>query len=525
LHHHSNSVGKRCTFDKREWLIPIYIDQHRELVLMKSVQCGITDLLIVTTFAEMMRGHFVIFAQPTDADRDDVVHNRIDLSVEKSRFFRKHRGRVDNVGIKRYFGGGVLVVSTRSKTAFTGTPAQCVIIDELPKCDLDNIELARDRTAASRLVTGEEPRHIQVGNPTVKEEDIHAEYLLSSKQVYMFKCGACNQWQDLDWYKNVIRETDNNKHELIDRDWHEGLSRDIQYHCWKCNAIMDISCLKKLWVAEFPTSRVAGYHIGQLFTGQFYVRELYRDFLRAGSNPTKMQVFSNSRLGLPYGGSGVHLTSDDLRNCIDDYNIPLRPDSGTRTIGAADVGGQLHAGVDQLIKGRRKALWRGTVPDWDGLKNIFYMYNVKHAVIDARPELHEARNFQKNFKQFGVWLCEYVKADRVNTGQIREVERYDPGCKGRPTRYVQVNRTESCDDMVASIKDGFVVLPRNIMSIDAGQYAKQMKAPNRLYDEKKKQYVWTENGKDDHYFHVEVYLQVGARRKNFLSEPARIITL
>jgi phage terminase large subunit GpA-like protein len=497
---------------------------------MKSVQCGISEFLIIVTFCEMMRGHFVIYSFPTDDDCKDVVHNRIDYAVDRVPIYRKGRGRVDNVGIKRFWGGGMLAVSTMRKTAFVGTPAQCMIIDEKDRCNMENLEYADDRTAATRLTMQTEPRKITVSNPSVAGSGIHADFEFSNQQRWSYKCSGCGEWQDLNWFRNVVNETAPGKYELIDKSWSPDGSDDIKCLCWRCGKPIDRIKNKAEWIAQFPSVNISGYHISQLFTFQFTIRELWDAFNAALKNTMKMQIFYNSKLGLPFSGSGVKLSDEDIRRCIDDdYTAPQESEW---TVAGVDVGTFLNVAIDEMFNGMRKAVFRGSVSDWDELKNLLHRFNSRCTVIDAAPELHAAREFQKHNKRYGVILCEYTSNDSAATAEPVITERYNPGMGNYPNKYSKVDRTSICDEMVEWIRDGRVIYPANIMTADKGNWIKQMKAPTRVYIERKladkrmsRRYVWTENGQPDHAFHTEVYAHIAGKIKNFRRSSVSIMRI
>jgi hypothetical protein len=525
IRHHRNTLGHRCTFNKRKWLVPIYLDKSKEIIVMKSVQCGLSTYAHVRIMSEVIKGHMVIMAFPNDADRNEFVQTVFDPIVKRVPLYNAGAGKTDSVGIKKFFNGGIKFVSSNRETAFFSTAAQCVIVDEVDKCNLKNLEFTKDRTSATKILIDDEPLHIRLGNPTITGVGIHALYMNSDQKVYMFKCAHCNEWQPLDWFTNVITQVGYREYELLDKEWDYDSKRDIRLLCSKCKREIDRKNDVQQWVSKLNYKGVSGYHVSQLFTNQFSIRELYDDFMAALGDHTKMQVFYNSKLGLPYSGSDVKIDRQDVLNCADDY---FMPQSSSASCAGVDVGNVFNVAIDELPDGvRRRAVFRGKVNDWDELKNLFLRFNVRHAVIDSRPEMHEARKFAREFKQFHIYLCEYVNVDRVSTGIYNETERFEPGDRGVPTRYVQVNRTEACDSMVASIRQGIVIYPKNILTIDNEDWIAQMEAPTRILEETNsgKRYIWTENGADDHYFHAEVYSHLACTMKRFKFNSLSITAL
>jgi hypothetical protein len=516
-HQHRNTLGQQCTFKKRRWLIPIYVDQAFQQVFMKSVQCGISTYLFVKTIKAMMDNKQVIYAVPNDEDRNELVLNVFNPVVDSVPLYKRNNNGVNNVGIKKFFGGGVKFVSSRRPTAFFSTPAQVVIIDEMDKCHMHNLKFSKDRTASTRILLDEDPVHIWVSNPTHTKHGIHSKFLLSDQKYYNFKCGHCGEWQDLDFFTNVVRMIDEYKFELVDTKYSTDAVRDVHCLCRKCGGIIDRHNDIQDWVKKRPSiTDVSGYQISQLFTEQFLIREIVREFeLALNGDETDRQVFWNSKLGLPYSGAGAHISEDDIRECIvDDYTMPKKSEY---TVAGLDTGIYLQLAIDELVDGtRRRAVFRDKLTNWDDIKNICHRFNVRCMVIDAQGDIHAPREFARNFKQYGVWLCEYIPADRVSAGEWKPVERYDGG--GRRTKFVQVNRTESIDSMVASIQGGIVIYPKNIIHAQKGEFVEHMTAPKRISivsKDGRKRFIWDEDGQPDHAFHAENYVHLAARMKKF----------
>jgi len=477
---------------------------------------------------EMMQGHFVIHATPTEGDRNEFVHNVFDPVVNMVPLYRRNKGGVNNVGIKKFFGnGGVKFAASQAPTAFFSTPAQVVIIDEMDKCNMKNLKFSKSRTAATRILLAEESKHIWVSNPSYKDQGIDGKFKLSDQKYYQFKCQHCGEWQDLDFFTNVVRMIDEYNFELIDTKYKTDDVRDVHCLCRKCGGIIDREESTQEWVKKRPDIiDVSGYQISQLFTQQFYIRELVADFEAAlNGDETDRQVFWNTKLGLPYSGAGTNISEDDIRECIvDDYTMPK---TSEYTVGGLDTGIYLQLAIDELVDGtRRKAVFRDKLSSWDDVKNVCHRYNVRCMVIDAQGDIHALRDFQRNFKQYGVWLCEYIKAEHVSTGEWNQVERYDGG--GRRSKFVQINRTESIDNMVASIQQGIVIYPKQILHAQKGEWLDHMMAPKRKRVDRKDggvRYIWDEDGKPDHAFHAENYVHIAARMRKFRAGSMSIMAV
>jgi len=511
-------------------MLPIYLDQSPKIAIIKSVQCGISEYLVVVSMAEMMRGHKVLYILPTDTDRNNFIFERIDGAVKQVPLYEQGAGRIDNVGMKQFWGGGIKSVGSNRLGNFKSFACQCVIIDELDECNTKHLAFTEDRTAATRILLGRDPRVIRVSNPTTAGRGIDAEFKAGDMKRYFFKCDHCGEWQHLTWFEHIIEKTGVYEYRVRDESWDPRSDKDVGIPCQKCGHLIDRENSKQEWIAEHPENDYSTYHISQLFTYQFPIRSLLTRYDESIYDQSKMQNFYNSYLGLPYSGDGDQLTDDDFDGCvIDDYTLPK---TASRTVAGVDVGRLLNVSIDTIESGCRRMAYRGTVPSFEELARLLRRYKPRRTVIDARPELHKARDFQNDHKDLNVWLCEYVPTDNASRGELKEVERYDPGMGSRPTKVVQVNRTESLDAMVADIHQGLFICPKNWRQIDGGKYRAQMQASTRKLVEKVNQsgmvtsaYVWTEDNLDDHYFHSDNYSHIAARMINFSTGLARVTRL
>ena len=491
MNHHRSTHNKPLDLASQYFFqVPILKDDSQYIVVMKSVQVTISETLIIKMFDKLRRGWAVIYSLPIESLRNTFVANRIDTAIDNVPLYRagmdQATGRSDQVGMKHLWGGVIKFVGSNSKLSFLEFPADILIIDEKDRSDIDNLKMAPDRLDAS------EHKYIwEVGNPTHSKFGIHKSYLESDKKQWHIKCDACNEWQPLDFFKNVVRRIDETRYELIDK-WIPDEDRDINVYCRHCLAPIN-RLMPGEYVAEYPERSISGYHISQLFSPTKTIRELWEMFIEAQTNPTIMQVFHNSRLGLPYEGVGDYLTAALLESkCMKDYLMPSTSDS---SIMGMDVGGKLHIRISEILEdNKRRAVYIGSVNSFDEAATLIMRYNVNTCVVDAKPEIHKVREFQEKFPHI-VWLCDYT-SEKVDFWNVNDTEKI-----------IKVDRTASIDGMISEILKGDDYLPKDFRTLDRGDYISHMEAPKRKLDSKSKslRYVWDEEGKPDHYFHASNY--------------------
>jgi len=509
LYHHRNTLGEPMMFARpgRRWAIPLYKDKAHTIIVMKSVQCGVTEWLIVKMAASVWQGKSILYALPTQDIRNDFVNNRIDPLFSDVEFYARMSTRTDNTGLKKFkTGGGVKFVGSQTRTVFREYPAQIFIADEYDICDMSNINYGMDRLAAAKALTGVEPYVYFVSNPSVAGFGIAEKFDQSDKKYWHVKCPHCNEWQTIDWFKNIVRQTDDNTFSLRDLTHNpsNGSGGEPCAFCRFCNKQID-RLSRGEWVAEYPDRDVSGYQISSLFTDQLTITWLWDYFTQGLRNATVMQQFWNSYLGLPYSGEGDKITYDVLAACSGNYKMPA---TAKATVAGIDVGKVFHLVVSSLQSGKIRDEYIGTCPDVPDLLKKLKQYGVNRYIIDAGPELHTAKAIIK--KHPGGFLCRY------NTSESPKGQKID-----LKERVITPNRTESIDKMVAAYMDKLIMIPASWHTISNGDYASQMMAPTRILDDKRRPpvFVWDEGSQADHFFHASNYRYMAAEMMGFSSRP------
>lgn len=503
-HHRESRRGDGLEFHNRPWIIPIYKDDARQIVVMKPSQIGVSEWIYVSIFNLARQGYGGMDVFPRDVDAWKVVPDRIDRLIARADFYRENcsqnRKDIDTKGQKTLFGVNWYFVGANSESNFYTVPVDVLVIDEFDKCNQRNLVFAYDRIESSK-----DPHLYIVGNPTIAGAGIHQVFTKKSdKKQWFIRCEHCGERQSLDWFKNVVqRDDDGWKTRDGNLSYEQVMASDqeIACLCQKCGKPIDRLGAGE-WVAEFPGRDASGYHCSKLFgdprsaalSGRPQVAALFLGFIDAQANPDKLQRFYNNVLGIPYEHEGTKLTQDILASCSDqNYTMPQK---ATGTYAGVDLGSTLHTHISRIVKGKRQKVFIGRVPSYSELDSVFKRFGVTRAVLDAGGDIHAPREFQKEHKY--CYLCYYNKSD-----QVKKPYDVDP-----VKRIVRSNRTESLDAMFASYVNGDVILPGNWQGLDGGDYVSQMLAPVRVYEKKSDGSVvprWEQGALDDHHFHADNY--------------------
>lgn len=500
--HHVTEHGKKIDLAGRPYLLPFYEKAHEELdrISMKSVQVGITEELISEVLYWAEEGLSVLYVLPTRDIRGDFVKNRIDktarLSSHHSGQFRFSVGGSDAVGLKHYGRGTLKFVGSNTPNEFLEYPADVLVIDENDRCNAENVAMAEDRISAS----AHKIRRV-VGNPTGEQVGISKLFWEESTAAFWtIPCSECRFRQHIDWFANVVEETEEDVFILRDREWQPGSFTDIRPICISCQRPFDRLALGE-YVATYPSRSRVGRHLDKLFIPTNTLAELWEKFLLALLDPVKRQVFHNNYLGYGYTPKGARPDDTLLNAARREYHLPS---SGKKCTMGVDVGNRfLHVRIsDHPAPGVRRMVYSGTIPMSDGMTNLdplMVQYGVDCAAVDWQPETSAAKAFRKRWPG-RVYLVRYPTGEKIT--EIKK-DAEDP-------LLLIVDRTQSLDDTMQDLVRGFNWLPAEAAGLDGGAYYMQMKSSVRVYDHIHGVARW-ENTGPDHYRHADNYDKVAYR--------------
>ena len=494
---HRTHKNKILTFSDHLYLVDLYRDTSRRIVVRKSTQCGVSEWLVLLSIFKAIQGRGVFYVMPTDQIKNRFVKNRFDRVIEYVRYYKEmiHGGSMskfsESTSLKHIGKGSIAFIGSNSSAGFTEFPADDVIIDEYDECDQDNLSMAPERQSAS-----DDPKNVDCGNPTIEGYGIDYQYSRSDKKQWFIKCPHCNEQVSLDFFVHIVKEIQdkdkNTRYLILDQTWKRGMKRDIYPICHKCGKPLDRHSAGE-WVKQDSYSDTSGYYISKLFSSKISIIDILDRFQEGLKDDSKKQRFYNGDLGLAYTASGAKITSDMLNKCIANYNMPDR--STAPTIMGIDVGNLLHVRISNIMPdGKVKAAFIGTVRDEKDVSALHRLYNVRAGCIDALPE---QRLSKKICGLPGMFRVFYGKAKK-DTIDLRN-------------RVITVDRTASLDAVKEMILMQNLILPQNAGKLlpltkeGISEYYFQMCASTRVFDDKSKSYKWVEGSLPDHYFHAENY--------------------
>ncbi len=157
----------------------------------------------------------------------------------------------------------------------------------------------------------------------------------------------------------------------------------------------------------------------------------------------------------------------------------------------------MHLHIEKVVKGKRRKIFTGTVPDWHELSMMVKRFGMTGGVIDAEPEHHAALEWVQSHP--GWFVCYYNIPD---TGDEEMKIDY-------VSQTIRVKRTASLDESMQWYIDKKMELPRDYKNQDGGDYVQMMCASTRVQEEApsgKVKFVWTKS--EDHHQHADNYARI-----------------
>lgn len=488
MFHHRTHKNKHLDFTF-PWAVDVYLDEHPFQVFIKSTQNGISEYKLCREITEAMDGRNVFSVEPNDQIVQRYVHERFDKTVAFTpRYKEALRSGTDNVHLKQIGPGTISYVASGSASQFTEFAADTVCIDELDRCDQDNVVMAKER-----LSNSDSPRYCYISNPTIVGFGIDEMFASTDQMHWHVKCD-CGAVTHPDFFKHVVREVEEKQYMVIDPNW-KGDGYDARMICDKCGRAWS-KTQPGLWIPMNPGALRRGRHLSKLFTARTTIGELIHNFIEAETDDTKMTRFYNADLGLAYTAPGAKITEEMLDECVTDQPAGARPTDGVCVAGI-DVGTYFHVTIGHLSPGGSGIFLvdAQAVRTPEEVIDLLRRYRVRCYVIDAMPETRIAKQIVARIP--GGFLCTFARTK-------------DDVVKG--TR-ITTDRTQSLDNVKAAVLTGALKLPANARSIP--DYYAHMVASTRVYDEDAYQgeggYFWVEGSRADHYFLATAYMMMAGR--------------
>ena len=467
---------------------------HPDQVSIKGSQMGWTEASVLKTLHGMIHKRYpkgVLYLFPTGDDVSDFSKARFTPLIESNAdLIGNWVEDTDSIQIKRIHGAMLYLRGARATKSIEGlmktssklksVPVDRVVYDERDEMDTDMVEMASERMAHSSV-----KETFALSTPTIPDYGVDRDYKASDQRKWFIRCQACGHDTCLEEEFPACLKRD--------------LSGRVYRACVKCGK--EIHPSGGRWVATVPSCKDrVGWYISQLNSVYVDPGKILSQYERIGEiGAGEKQIFYNSKLARAFVDGQNKLQPQDF------YRLtgvaPMMAFSPGPCAMGVDVGSVLHCVVGLKIRHNcYRIVHVGRYKEWNDLHEVAKRYGVMSAVIDMKPELHKAREFQKA-EPYEIFLCDYQE-------QQKGAPHYDLS-KG----IVSVNRTEILDQTHAmATVPGRLELPS--MSSEIEQFITECCASVKVMVENssgEKVSRYKEVGAD-HYRHTLGYFRLAANR-------------
>ncbi len=306
--------------------------QINQVVVMASSQVGKTEVgLNMIGYYSHQEPSAIMYLLPTDDVAKKFSESRVKTTIDStpelvSLFSNKSRNAANANDFKSFPGGFLTIHGANTPNNLASFPIRILIQDEIDRFprilhgEGDPIQLARQRT-----VTYSNAKELLISTPTIKKTSrIYEAYQSTDQREYFVNCPDCNhefifEWEHVKWKVDEHGNLINNS---------------IHIECPACffhiseRHRRDMIKLGK-WRPTKPHKTIPGFHISTLYSTMIRFNGLVKEFitaqewLDATNDPTKMQVFYNLKLGLPFDAVLADLDPELLMRRRERYNCEL----------------------------------------------------------------------------------------------------------------------------------------------------------------------------------------------------------
>lgn len=493
------------SFKYHPWCKEVHDSSASFNTIMKAAQMGLTEVAInVAFFTVDIKKRDVLYVLPTALNASDFSKSRFNTALLHSEYLKSLFTDTNTVGLKQAGGVNLYIRGSRGDSNLKSIPVSVLVLDEADEMDQRAIWLALER------LSGQLHKYVfSLSTPTIPQFGIHKLYLQGTQEHFYFKCPRCG------------RST-----ELIFPDCLEVCGEsitdpDVRRSFLKCK-----ECKREIKHEEKPTFLADAFweptvHVDEDHRS-FYVNQMYSytvtpadlalAYFRGVGDEAAMVEFFNSKQGLPYIPDGGQVTDGEIEHAIRNYfKEKQRPNIGTNRLIVMGVDqGKMNNvvvlefllagnGIDLNASAHARLLWEGKLPgdDFKTLDPLMREWQVRACVIDADPQINDARRFARRFPGY-VYLCRYR---RGVTGKEVQMAEEDGGAP-----IVTVDRTNWLDASMGRFHSDRLHLPADT-SLEFKDHIKALVRTYEKDDQGNSKAVYLSTG-PDHFAHALNYAEI-----------------
>lgn len=453
-----------------------------------------------------------IYALPTASDAAKLTTTKINPLIYGSpRLKALIDKEVDSNELKKFGESNFLFTrGSKSETAALSISADCLVVDELDRCDENVVKQFRSRLQASELGIIK-----QFSTPTLAGIGISREAESSRRYRSMATCSKCgHKW--LPSYELDMRvpgftgELDTlDKHNIINTRWQEA-----HWCCPKCNRDPKLTRKSLEWVCENPEQN---YEAVTYFVNPITCIEVLKApyLVRTSTEFATRAEWKNQVLGEPAEDSNEQITETDVDAALIQADLA----SSDITYFGADMGLLSHIVIGRMTQaGEMLVIHREAVPVGNFTEKraeLIRKYRCAVSVHDAfpyTPLISSITDFDPN--AFG---CDFSSGKSVELFTIKEREANAEEGKLN-LRLVRANRTRGLDELMNLFKGRKILVGKQSDEEDKKfkSHVLSMKR-TQVFKQDELVYSWQKSDGVDHYMLALLYCYLATQLRGTVS--------
>lgn len=495
--------GQKYTFgEKYGFQKDIINDTERVTNVVKVAQIGMTTATMAYLLSAVStQPRFnAIYALPTAGDANKLTTTKLNPLIQESPEIRRLVDPdVNNNELKKIGKNFVFIRGSKSETAALSISADCLVADEIDRCDPDTLRQFRSRLQASDLQIIK-----QFSTPTVEGVGITKEALTSKRFFHMAKCVHCNHVWLPSYHTDIVvpgftRDLEEiNKSNLKDVAW-----KDAHWKCPECGRDPDLHPSRLTWVCENPNDNYDAntYYVTPV-TACLVLRPSY--LVRTSTEFNTRSEWKNQVLGETSEEKDEQLTLQDIERATVQGDFTS---SDVHYIGC-DMGLTCSVAIGKLASdGTLIVVHREEIPIALFKKRIAELkreYRIANSVFDAYPYVPTITEVCDNDPNAYGAIFTTSKSPEMFTLQEKE-ENIEEGKLN--LRLLKVNRTVALDSLKDMFKEGKILLAEcKISEKLKAQYTSLKRVQRFVNDELT--YIYEKTDGEDHGHFALLYLNL-----------------
>lgn len=525
-------------FDDHRYLLPIYLDNCKEIVWMKAAQMGATiyEVLRLLWFCRYNTVKAALYF-PTADGVNKLSKDRLGPLIRSNdQLANAVKNTDDALGLKQidnlygkksslymlYLGG------TASKDS---VPLDVVAFDEVRLVLSDDIDQALERISHSTF-----KYKMFVSTAGLPRMDIDKRFQMGTQMTWHIRCNCKpDGFVPSECFPDCVVDT----------------GKEVYLRCPKCKMRIN-DPQNGNYIPHNPGADYSSYHISQFISRFITPKEIWQHYNRA----TNKKEFYNAKLGKPYVDiENMPITDDVLENCVNpELRWLVNADRKMKrncAMGVDQHGGNCYvviakrgnSGIKQLvhlelIETNNPRYWEAGKPvtPFKRLYELMKEFDVGICVIDAMPNYNEAFEFAHSFpaRVFLAWYGMDTQKDVVTwQDRIKYKESIKRGSKGIKLKWqCTLNRYTSLDTALQQFVDRDIEMPHpdalvQVVSNKEGKFEaenicrtrywlhlRSLVRQKNIIDEQTGRFKmeWVYLGRDPHFAHATNYMNIAMER-------------